>query len=83
VMDEHGGNFGGVGGAVGLGSGCIDGLIFGGAVGLGSGCFSGRFSRGDGGGRVAFVGCCSGGFSKGDGDGGGFFCGLLFCTGDF
>jgi len=33
-------------------------------VGTVSGCFSGKFSRGDGGGRVAFVGCCLSGFSK-------------------
>jgi hypothetical protein len=31
-MGEHGWNFGGVGGAVGLGNGSTDGLIFGGAV---------------------------------------------------
>jgi hypothetical protein len=53
VIDEHGGNFGGVATT----------------VGIGSGCFSGKFSRGDGGGRVAFVGCCLSGFSKGDGGG--------------
>ncbi len=48
MIDEHGGNFGGVATT----------------VGIGSGCFSGKFSRGDGGGRVAFVGCCLSGFSK-------------------
>jgi hypothetical protein len=47
-MGEHGGNFGDVGGAVGLGSGSTDGLISGGALVLGSGCFFGRFFWQDG-----------------------------------